>query len=117
MGCGGWRVYTRIAKVFESNDNESNSNYDFRLNEKIDGLINLLSNEFGRKMKTMSPSRGTSGSMESMLRQNFREEREALHELATSLRTKQGDEVGAHRKFINAQHKTDSAYLDIVKTK
>lgn len=114
---GFWRFFYPIREVFESNENESNSNYAFRLNEKIDGLINLLSNEFGRKMTIMSTSRGTNGSMESALRQNFREEREALHELATSLRTKKGDEAGAHHKFINAQHKTDIGYLDIVKSK
>lgn len=110
-------VWALDAFLPKSNDKESNSIYAFRLNEKIDGLINLLSNEFGRKITITSAVRGTNGSMESALRQNFREEREALNELATSLRAKKGDEAEAHRKFINAQHKTDIAYLDIVKSK
>lgn len=53
---------------------------------------------------------------ETALRQYFREEKAALHQLATSLKTKQCDEAELHRKFLNAQYKTDIAYLDIVKT-
>lgn len=91
--------------------------HGFRLDEKIDGFITLLSNEYGRKILITSSPHETSGSMESMLRQNFREEKVALHELATSVRTKQCDEAEAHRKFINAQYKTDVALLDLIKSK
>lgn len=91
--------------------------YGFRFSEKIDGLIKLLSNEFGRKMRIESTVHEESRMKKSTLRQHFREEKVALHDLATSLRTEICDETEAHRKFMNAQHKTDIDYLEIIKSK
>lgn len=88
----------------------------FRLNEKIDGLINLLSNEFGRKIVIASSTHETSEPKESALRQSLQEEKIALHNLAAALQTKHCDEAEAHRKFVNAQYKTDLAHLDILKS-
>lgn len=85
----------------------------FRLNEKIDGLVKLLLNNFGRKMSIVSSEHQGDETNESVLRQNLREEKAALQELATSLRTKLCNEDDAYRKFIDKQRKTDITYLKI----
>lgn len=84
--------------------------------EKIEGLIKLVSNELGRKVSIVSSDSRTTDAMGLDLRQKFQEEQRALHELATSLRTKKCNGNEAHRKFINVQYKTDIAYLDLMKS-
>lgn len=86
----------------------------FRDEIKIKNLIETFRNEFGRLI-TIEPincSNRTDLGLE--LKYQFREELNALEELAQNLKYKTNNVQKCYRKFLHSQHKTDSVWSELI---
>lgn len=84
---------------------------------KIKNLLATFRNEFGRKIviEPINCSNGTDLGLE--LKYQFREELNALEDLAQSINLKTNDVQQCYQKFLNTQHKTDTIWSELIKKK
>lgn len=77
-------------------------------------MISTFGNEFGRKI-TIEPMKCANQSMvELELRYKFREEHNALDELARHIKYKSNKVQKGYNKFISSQYQTDIVWSDLI---
>lgn len=84
---------------------------------KIKNLVATFRNEFGRKIviEPINCSNRTDLGLE--LKYQFREEINALEELAQSIKQETNDVQQCYQKFLNTQYKTDTIWGELIKKK
>lgn len=87
----------------------------FRDAIKIKNLIATFRNEFFRQLSIEPDSCCNQSSLALELKCQFREESNALHELARHLKYKTTRVQKCYKEFIDAQYKTDKIWAELIK--
>lgn len=111
----------RIRTVSDPEDTDSGEAYEIKIYNKnsirIQNLITTFQTEFGRKISVEPMHCTNRAALELELYYQFREERKALDELAKNLKYKTSNVQKSYNEFIDAQHKTDSIWSELIDNK
>lgn len=108
----------RIRTVSDPEHNDSGETYEIKVYNKnetrIKNLITTFQTEFGRKISIEPMYCTNRAALELELFYTFREESRALDELAKNLKYKTNNVQKCYNEFIDAQHKTDLIWAELI---
>lgn len=115
------KIYNRYGHVVKNRRTPKCESFDFYVSFficsdpiKISNLCKTFINELGRKVSIKPLTGYNRNTLELELKYRFREEANALNELSKHLKYKTDKVQKSYVDFIEAQHKTDSIWTELI---